>query len=178
MLRIARGLRVHLHLRLSRHAHEGPVRRVLLHHVSTHLWSGAVDKLTALGATECNVLHARAHAVLRNLHLLRVTGHWLGLCTVHVRRHLTRRRLDRRSRMRKLHVRCFEVGWALSRVRLHVRAAGRVLRIVCLHALRSLKVWRQLVLMGHRTIWHAVVRPQHLRRWGMLEQLLVALVFV
>ena len=89
-------LGIHLHLGLAGHAHEGPVRGVLLHHVAAHLRSRAINKLS-LRTPECDVLHARTHAVLlRNLHLLRVAGHWLGLA-IHVRLHLARRRLDGRG---------------------------------------------------------------------------------
>lgn len=88
VLRIARGLRIHLHLRLSGHPHERPVGGVLLHHMPTHLRPRAVHKLAALGTAERDVLHARTHAILRYLHLLWVSRHGLGLRTIHIRRHL------------------------------------------------------------------------------------------
>ena len=178
MLRVARSLSIHLHLRLARHAHEWPVRWILLHHVSTHLWSGAIDELT-LWATESSVLHARAHAILRHLHLLRVARHWLRLRTIHVRWHLARRRLNGRCRMRELHVRRFEVRWSLSRVGLYVWTAGCMLgSVALLHALGTLQMRRQLMLVRHRTVSHAVVRAAHLRRRCVLEELLVPLVLV
>lgn len=95
ILRVPRSLRVHLHLGLARHTHERSVRGVLLHQVSTHLRPRAINELAALRATERNMLDTRAHAVLWHLHLLRVTGHWLRLRTIDVRRHLARRGLDR-----------------------------------------------------------------------------------
>lgn len=94
VLRITGSLRIHLHLGLSGHAHVGTVGGLLLHHVSAHLWTRAVYKLTSLGTTNSNMLDVGAHAVLRHLHLLRVSWHWLRLRTIHKRRHLTRRRLD------------------------------------------------------------------------------------
>ena len=89
ILRVPRSLCIHLHLRLSGHAHKGSIRGLLLHHVSTHLWSRAANKLASLGATKCNMLNAGTHTILGHLHLLRVSRHWLGLCTIYVRRHLT-----------------------------------------------------------------------------------------
>lgn len=175
VLRVSR-LGVHLHLGLAGHAHERPVRGILLHHVAAHLRSGAINELS-LRTSKWYMLHARAHAVLLgDLHLLWVARHWLGL-SIHVWRDLARRRLDGRGRVRELHVRGFEMGRTLSRMRLHVRASWCVLRSV-LHALRALQMRRKLVLVRHGAVGHAVVRSQHLWRRCELEQVLVALVLI
>jgi hypothetical protein len=94
VLRVAGRLCIHLHLRLGRHAHERPVRRVLLHHMSAHLRSRAINELTCLWTANASVLHARAHTVLRYLHRLWVARHWLRLRIVHVRGHLSWRRVN------------------------------------------------------------------------------------
>lgn len=60
--------------------------------------------------------------------------------------------------MRELHVGRFEMGRALTMVRLHVRTTRGMLRVVALlHTLWALQMRRQLVLVRHRTVCHAVV---------------------
>lgn len=89
---LAGSWRIHLHLRVALHTHRRTIGWLMRHHVPTHLWSSRrSDKLAGLPVTQTDVLYIGAHAILRHLHLLRVSGHWLWLGAIHVRMHWPRR---------------------------------------------------------------------------------------
>jgi hypothetical protein len=77
--------RVHLHLWIARHAHEGPIGRLVCHHLATHRRAWTVHELTALWIPHGGMLNTGTHAVLRDL--LRIARHGLRLCAIHVGRH-------------------------------------------------------------------------------------------
>ena len=90
-VRLAGRWRIHLHLRVAWHTHRRTVGWLMRHHMTTHLWSSRrSDELAGLPVTQTNVLHVWTHAILRHLHLLRVSGHWLWLGAIHVRMHWSR----------------------------------------------------------------------------------------
>lgn len=93
---LAGSWRIHLHLRVAWHTHRRTIGWLMGHHMSTHLRSSRrSDELAGLAVTQTDVLYVRAHAILRHLHLLRVSGHWLWLGTIHVGMHWARRGMYR-----------------------------------------------------------------------------------
>jgi hypothetical protein len=101
------------------------------------------------------MLDARAHSIVLRRDLLGKVGHWLRLGTIHVRMHGTWRWLHRRCRVGKLHMLCFELARALTMIWLHRRVSRCVVGCLTLrYALRTLEVWRELVLVGMRPIAH------------------------
>lgn len=88
-IRWTRSRRIHLHLRIGRHAHIWSVRGLAGHHMSTHCGSWRVDILAWLCIAESYMLHVWTHAKLWHGHLL-ISRHWLRLCAIHVWWHWSR----------------------------------------------------------------------------------------
>lgn len=152
---VARGGRVHRDLRIGWDSHEGTIRWLVCHHLSTHARAHGTHKLRpTLTASKTYMLNVRAHCVMLNRALLWVAGHWLCLRAVWVLVHCTRGRLNRGRREGVLHV----VGFVLVRrpllmVRLHGWMAWSVLRCRALrYSWRAMEMWWKLRLMRVRAV--------------------------
>jgi hypothetical protein len=158
-IRLARRWGIHVHLRVARHSHVRAVGRLVGHHMSTHWRPLRRDELAGLAITHSDMLHIRTHSVLWHLNLLWVTRHRLWLGAIHVRMHGSGGGVNRRLRMRELHMLGFEVRRSLTRMRLNWRTAWSMLRRLPLREnLSTLKMRGELVLMRHRTVAHCIVR--------------------
>jgi len=147
--------RIHLHLGITRHAHERPVRRLIRHHLTSHCWPLGIDELAPLCVAHSNMLNVRAHTILWDLNLLGVTWHLLWLCAIHERCHRPWRRLHRGLRVRVLHVLGFIMMLILTKVGLYWRTTWCVLGCWPLwHDLGTLEMRRQLMLMRHWPVGH------------------------
>lgn len=92
--RRAGSWRVHLHLRVRRHAHEGAVRRLLGHHVSAHGRARWAYKLRS-SLLKRNMWNIGAHPVPLHGLLWWENRKPLGLSIVHVGMRRTGRRMHR-----------------------------------------------------------------------------------
>ena len=85
-----RSRRIHLHLRIGWHSYKRTVRMLIRHHLPTHSRARMANKLATWSTVKANMLDVGAHAVLRHLHLLRKSRHWLWLRSIGIRRHSAR----------------------------------------------------------------------------------------
>ena len=88
---MTRRSRVHGHLRVRWHSHEGTVGGLVGHHLATHARGRRIHELgPTLTASKTYMLYAGTHAIVLHRDLLREVGHGLWLGTIHVRMHGTR----------------------------------------------------------------------------------------
>jgi hypothetical protein len=95
-IHVPRSRRIHLHLRVGRHAHVRPVGRLIGHHLSSHGGGWGIYELrTTMSPSKRGMLDVRAHAISLHRHLRRIPRNRLRLRIVHIRRHGPRRRVHR-----------------------------------------------------------------------------------